>query len=253
MKAQFKYAIIAGLYFRGPAFAVIFIMNAVFITLGSLGLLPFAAHVTALSLCGVSIAVMLAANIGGDVAITKRMFSSPQSYLHALTPVPRWKTLLTSIVTMAVMDLVTMTIVIFSQVWLALNLAGEVIWQLVLIAIRSQESSLFYIVWGSLLIIAGYFLIIMIILFCVTVKRSIFFKLPASGFLAFLLACGCFYIVNLFQLLLIPFGDVWRFGVFIFITIESGAAIPVFTLITLLQAAALFVLTSKLLERKVNL
>jgi hypothetical protein len=63
MKAQFKYAFITGLPFRGAAFAFIFVMDAVFIALGSLGLLPFAAKVTAVSLGGVAIAAMMVFDI----------------------------------------------------------------------------------------------------------------------------------------------------------------------------------------------
>jgi len=58
MKVQFKYAIRAGLYARGPVFAVIFIMELIFIVLGSLGILPLAAQITAVSLGGTAIAVM---------------------------------------------------------------------------------------------------------------------------------------------------------------------------------------------------
>jgi hypothetical protein len=253
MKAQFKYAFFAGLYFRGPVFAVIFVMNTVFITLGSLGLLPFAAHVTAVSLGGLAIAVMFAANIGGDVAVARRMFTAPEAYLLALTPGPRWKTLLASIVTMTVMDIFTMAFVIVSQVWLALNLAGgnngQIVWNIV----HEHNSYLYDGFLFILLLIAGYLLLIMVILFCVTAKKSIFFKMPASGFLAFLLACGCFYIVNLLQFVLVPFSEVQRFGLLIILTLSSTAAIPFLILLTLLEAVILFVLTSKLLERKVNL
>jgi len=77
--------------------------------------------------------------------------------------------------------------------------------------------------------------------------------MPASGFLAFLLACGCFYVVSLLQLLLAPFGEVGWQGFLIVITLSPGAAGPLLTLLTLIEAAGLFVLTSKLMERKINL
>jgi len=253
MKAQFKYAFLAGLYFRGAAFAVIFVMDVVFIILGSLGLLPFAAHVTAVSLGGVAIAVMLAANIGGDVAIARRMFSSPEAYLHMLTPVPRSKLLFASIAAMAVLDIFTMAFVIFAEVCLSFNLAGKGIWQIVFSTLRTHESYLIYVFWFILLMIAVYLLVIMIIMFSVTAKKSILFKVTASGLLSFLLACGCLYVASLLQLVLAPFGFVQRYGIFIVITLGSGAGLPVLLLLTLLEAAALYVLTAKLLERKVNL
>ena len=253
MKAQFKYAFITGLYIRGQVFAVIFIMNAVFIILGALGLLPLAAHITAVSLGGVAIAVMLAADIIADVFIARRMFSAPEAYLHALTPVPRRRTLLASVITMAVLDIVTMAVVITQEVWLSFNLAGDSIKQLVWDFINSERAQLVYALWCILLLIAFYFLLMMVIMFCVTMKKSVFFKMPVPGLLAFLTACGCFYVASLLQLILAPFGDVQRYWLLIIITLNNGTAIPLLILLTLLETAALFILTSKLMERKINL
>ncbi|MCL2264525.1 MAG: hypothetical protein FWC22_00670 [Treponema sp.] len=253
MKTQFKYAIKAGLFFRGPAFAVIFIMNTVFIILGSLGLLPLPAHITAVSLCGVSIAVMFAANIAGDVSIGRRMFLAPGAYLDMLTPVPRWKILLASIITMTVMDVITLTCVIVAQVWLSFNMIGNDMHQMFWSGVLAHGAHLFHILWFILLAIVSYILLLTVIIFCVTMKKSIFFKLPASGFLAVLLAFACFYVISLLQLVMIPFSEVQRHLFIIYLTVNSPAAIPFYVLFTLLEAAGLFVLTSKLLERRINL
>jgi len=253
MKAQFKYAFLAGLYIRGYVFATIFVMDLVFITLGSLGLLPFAAHITAVSLGGVAIAVMLAANIGGDVFIARRMFSAPEAYLHALTPVPRRKILFASVLTMAVMDLVTMAVVITGEVWLSFNLAGDNIVKIFWDFVQSNSQYLYYAVLFGLMLIAGYLLLVMIIMFFLTAKKSIFHKMPASGFLAFLLACGCVYVASLLQLVLIPLSNVERYGLLIILNFNNIAACPVYTLLILLETAGLFILCSKLMERKVNL
>jgi len=253
MKAQFKYALRAGLYFRGPAFAVIFIMNTIFIIMGSLLSLPNPAHITAVSLCGVSIAVMLAANIGGDVAIARRMFSAPGAYLDMLTPVPRRKILLASVLTMAAMDIITFTYVIIAQVWLSFNMIGSGMHKMFWDNVRMNSSYIPMIIWAVIFAIAFYLLILMIILFCVTVKKSIFFKLPASGLLAVLLAFACFYIVNLLQLLLVPFSEVQRHLFMIYLSFKTPAAAVFYILLTLLEAAGLFILTSKLLERRINL
>ncbi|MCL2244077.1 MAG: hypothetical protein FWC03_06370 [Treponema sp.] len=255
MKAQFKYAFLAGLYFRGYAFAVIFIMNTVFILLGSIGVLPFAASVTAVSLGGVAIAIMLAANIGGDIAIARRMFSAPIAYLHALTPVPRWKTLLAGIIAMAVMDIITMTYVIVTEVWLSFNLAGGGYWQTVWNYLGTLDSSLLMtlVLWIPLAALAYYLLTIMIIMFSVTARKSFLCNLPASGLLAFLLACACFYVISLLQLVLAPFSDVQRYLFFIIITPGSNVALPLLVILTLLETTGIFILTSKLIERKINL
>ena len=253
MKAQFKYAFLAGLFFRGPVFIVIFILNTVFIILGSAGLLPFAAHVTAVSLGGIALAVMLTACIIGDIAIGRRMFLMPEAYLHALTPVPRRKTLFASIITMAVMDLISIAFVVFTQVWLSLNLAGISIWNLIREASGGNPDMVTYIIMLCLLMVSFYILTLNVIMFSVTVKKSFFFKIPASGLLAFLSACGCFYAAGLLQLLIAPFSEVSRYLFMIIITPVSAIAIPLLIALTLLEAAGLFILTSKLMERKINL
>ena len=254
MKAQFKYAFLAGLYVRGGVFAVIFVMNLVFITLGSLDLLPPAGHVTAVSLGGIAIAVMMAANIVGDIAVARRMFAAPGAYLHALTPVPRRKTLLAGVLAMAVMDFVTMAVVIAGEVWLSLNLAGGGLWRIIWNAVRANAADLPYVFFFILMLIAGYLLIMAVILFCVTAEKSVFYKMRASGLIMFLLACGCFYAASLLQLVLAPFGSVERYGVLITLHLPfRGAVPPLYILLILLEAAVLFVLTSKLMERKMNI
>jgi uncharacterized RDD family membrane protein YckC len=92
----------------------------------------------------------------------------------------------------------------------------------------------------------------MVINLSITAKKSLLFSVPASGLLAFLLACACFYVISLLQLLLIPFGTVQRYGLLILLNLGSNA-LPFYALLTLLEAAALFVITSKLMERKINL
>jgi hypothetical protein len=252
MKAQFKYAFMTGINIRGIIFAVIFAMMAIFIILGLLGGMPVPAHITAVSLGGVAIAVMFAANIYSDVSIIKRMFAVPEAYLHLLTPVPRRKILLASVITMLVMDFITMAVVITGQVWLSFNLTGFK-WNAILSAARTNPYDLLLAAWGILEFIAGYLLLMMIILLGVTAKKSIFFKLPASGLLAFLLACACVYAFSLLQLILAPFGTVLRNGLLIIVNINNAAGLLVISLLTVLEAAGLFFATSKLMERRMNI
>ncbi|MCL2721546.1 MAG: hypothetical protein FWD47_09440 [Treponema sp.] len=252
MKNQFKYTIKTGLHIRGHVFAVIFIMNTVFLLLGSLGLLPFAAKVTAVSLGGVAVAVMITANIISDIEIIRRTLFSQAAYLNALTPVPKWKTLLSSIVTIVVLDLFTMTFAITTQVWLALNLAGSGLNQLVWNTITMYSSSL-YNFWFLIQMIANYILFVIIILFCIAAKKSIFYKTPASGLLVFLLALGCFYAISLLQLFLVPFASIQVIAFTIILSPTSPVIYPFYTILTLLEIIVLFYLTAKLLERKVNI
>ena len=257
MKAEFKYAFLNGVFIRGPVFAIIFVMNAVFIAFSSAGLLPFAAHVTVVSLGGVAVAVMLVANIIGDVSIVRCIYGSPDAYLQALTPAPRWKSFCAGLITMTLMDFITMAVVIGSVTWLYLNFANSIVsadaWSMAMRAIEEYPSYFAAAIRGLSLIVPGYLLVLSIILLCVTAKRSVFYRMPAPGLLAFLLACLCFYAVSLSQLLLAPFGSVDRYGIFIIMSLGSNMIFPAYFLLLLLEAVLLFVITSKLMEKRMNI
>jgi len=252
MKALFKYAFLAGVHVRGPVFAVVLIMDVVFIILGS-GTVPFALHILFITFGGIAVAVMLAANIGSDVIMARRIFASSDAYLQALTPVPRWKTLLANIIIMLAADIITMCFAIASIVWITFNFIGNNVWEIFLEMARTQDNYLFYTVCGIFMLIAAYILFVMIILFCAAMKKSVFFKIPASGILTFLLACGCFYAVSLLQAVLLPISNVQIFGLSIILSPHSIAAYPILIVLTFLEAAGLFLITSKLIERKINI
>jgi hypothetical protein len=257
VKAQFKYAFIAGLSIRGHVFAVIVLMNAVFIALGSMGRLPVAAQITAISLSGISICVMAVVNIIGDVNVVRRMYSAPGAYFCALTPVPRWKTLLASLLAMAVMDIVTMAAAISGTAWISLQLyAGQRFFGDVVSGARLSSYAVFpdilFGFWLAVLLLAGYFLTWMVILFCVTAHKSLFFGKTAGGLLTAALAVGLIYVLQAMGILLAPFGEVVRWGFYITVTV-GRAGMVANGILGLLQAAALFCATTALMERKMNL
>lgn len=252
MKAQFKYAFLSGFHTRGAVFGIIFLMNLAFIVLGSLGWLPLAAQITAVSLGGVAIAVMLVIDVISDVDIARRMFAAPGAYLYALTPAPRRKILLASVISMTVLDIVSMAIVIIGEVWLSILMADEYSLRTLWDEIRNNSSDMPTILLLAALLIAGYLLILMVILFCVTAKKSVLYHKPAGRLLTGVLALGISYVVSLTPFLLAPFGVVGRFGWFFTVTV-GNAGIAVYILLTLLEASALFMLTSGLMERKLNI
>ena len=199
MKVQFKYAFLTGLHARGGVFAVIFVMNLVFIVLGSLGLLPVAAKIVAVSLGGSAIAVMMVVNVISDIAIIRRMFSAPGAYLYALTPTPRRKTLFASLISMLVMDAVSMAVLIFGEVWLSLIMVDEYyqIWDMIWSVVRASPSDILFSLWFIALFIAGYLLIMMVIIFCITARRSVLYNKPVGGVLTAVLALLTVYAISL--------------------------------------------------------
>jgi len=253
MKALFKYTFRAGLSGRYIAFAVILVMNLAFIIPGMFGLLPLAAQITAVSLSGTAIGVMSVFNIIGDISIIRSMFSAPGAVLYALTPVPRQNRLLVSTVTMFLIDLVTMTVSIVSVVILAVLLGNNYIDVSVWEMLREYGSfNPVSVIVPIFLGIAYYLFIMMLIMFCIAMRKSVFYGKSAGGFLAVLLGFGITYLSSLSALLLAPFADVsFFYGLFSVTFGYLGTGL--YALLLFLFATAMFVLTSRLMERKMNI
>ena len=252
MKAQFKYAFLAEFRFRGIVFAVIFVMNLFFVLLGALDVLPMAALITAVALSGAAVSVMAIVNIICDIGIIRRMFYAPRAYVLALTPTPRYKTLLANVAAIAIMDIGTMAVAITGVTWLSLMLAGEFtdIFAYMQYFPPIDAFAVLSIIGGVLLLIAGYLLLVMFIISCITVRRSVFYQKRAGGVLTVLVALGAMYLYTVSQMVLVPFGSltVTHFG---FFSVTAGL-IP-YTIFILIHVAILFVITSKLMERKLNI
>jgi len=249
VKAHFKYSFIAAMAVRGPVLGFCGAIMLVFGILGAAGVLPMPAHVTGVALGGCSIAAVAIAGVISDIAVCRRMVSAPGAYLYALTPAPRWQILLTSLLTMLVLDFAGLALFITGEVWLSLNMTRERFgfegWQLI-------GDGLLPTLWLFLLVVFGYLLMLLVVLFCVVAGKSVFFKKPMAGLWALLTGLGLYYILSLLPLLLAPFGAVERFGMFFIVTVGS-TGLPLFTLLVALSAAALFAMTAKLMERKMNL
>jgi hypothetical protein len=253
VKAQFKHAFLSGLSVRGYVFAVVLMVNAAFISLGAMGLLPLAGQITVVGVSGMSIAVMMVVNVIGDIGIVRRMFSAPDAYFYALTPAPRWKTMLSSLLTMAALDIITMAVSIAGVAWLSMQLAGVSFgmsfWRA---ALWQGFGDVMITIWSVIIVIAGYLLIWTVILFCITVRKSLLFNAPAGGFLTAVMAAGVLYAISLTNVLLIPFGSVSRWGMSFTVTVGTAGTVA-YGILIMLQAAALFYATSALMERKMNI
>ena len=255
MKAQFKYSFLNGVHARIYVFAVIFLMHLVFLVFAAFGALPLPAQITAVSLSGTAIAVMAIVNVISDVSIIRQMFGVPKAYLYALTPVPRKKALLANVIAMLVMDVVTMAVSIFGVTLLSLNLASNYqddLWMYMREGMQTYSAEILYAFWFIALGIASYLLVMTFIIFCVTLKRSVFYQKSFGRALTVLLSLGVLYIFNLSQFALAPFSNITRWGMFFTLWIGGGGIIA-WVILLLIQAAALFVVTSKLMERKLNI
>jgi len=252
MKVQFKY-IIRSEIMRLIVFAVILAVNLSFIILGTLGVLPLAARIVAVSLSGTAIGAMVVFNIIGDISIINRMYNAPGAVLYALTPTPRKNMLLASVISMFVMDIVTLAVSILGVIFLALGLGGYYSGLSIAEMIQIGEFPALRLgLIGGANFMAFYLYVITLILFCKAVRRSVLYNKPAGGFLAFLLAVGIIYVTNISAFLIAPFGTVSRF--FAFFTIDVGyLGMGMHALLIFIISAVLFLLTTRLIERKINI
>ena len=235
------------------AFAIIFVINLVFIVLSSFGVLPLAAQITAVAISGTSIGVMAVFNIIGDITIIRSMFSAPGAVFYALTPVPRKKTLTAGLITMFLIDFITMVVSIASVVILSINLgshySGMNAWSM----IRTYGTVDFEnILLPLALVVAGYLFLIMFIIFCTTIRKSYFYNKPAGGLFTFLLAVGVLYIFSLTPLILTPFANVTRYYAFFTVTV-GYLGMGLYALIIFIITAIMFTLSAYLMENKINI
>ena len=254
MKVQFKYALLAGLYIRKNVFIVIFIFNLVMVCLGALSLLPLPLLITAIALSGIGVSVMTITSIISDVGIIRQMLATPRAYLQMLTPASRYKTLIANLLAIAVLDIVSMTVAITGVTWLSLLLAGRFfdVFNFISNFTLFNISLVAYAIGSLISSISGYLLLIIIIIGCIVVRKSIFYQKRAGGLLTALVTIGVFYLISLSYLLLAPFGTVTRvWGNFV-VSLGSTGSIA-FGILTFIQVAVLVFITGRLMERKLNI
>ena len=182
------------------------------------------------------------------------MYTAPGAYIYALTPSQRRNTLLSSVIAIMVMDIVTMAVTITSVVLLSFNLAGDNTGTIVWDSMRtSMPEILLNVLTVTALLIAFYLFVTMVILFCIIMRKSVFYNKPAGGLLVALLPVAICVIMNFSHWLIAPFGSVTRdSGLFFTITVGYAGMIA-YAVLLFIFAAILFIFSSKLLERRINI
>jgi len=153
---------------------------------------------------------------------------------------------------MMLMDIITLAVVIVGEIWLSMLLAGAGFWQTVWEIGLADTSTTLSLIVGIFCLIAGYLLIMMLILFTVTAKKSIFYQKTGGGWLTALLILGIIYVISLLPVILAPFGTVSRIGLYWSIELNNVGSI-LYYLLYLIEAIVLYLFTAKLMERKMNI
>lgn len=256
MKAQFKYAFRQSLELKATAFAAYVIMNLVFGILGYYKIWGEPGMIVAVTLTSIAFCGMIAVRAIVDGRYFKDIFGTPDGYLHALTPVKSWKIILARSVTILCEDCISLFVGICGIVWQSLILSGEIgvgINSFNHIEIRPEEVG--YIIFSSILLLLGYLYLVMYGMFGAALKNSVFFGIRGRALLAVLGVAAVAWVFNLLNFIAAPFGEVTHWKWFFNIALSGGfyTCFVVYFLLYSVKTAALFVASTKLMERKNNL
>jgi hypothetical protein len=246
MFAQLKYSSRLFLNQRLFALCATILLNLGFFALGSAGLLPYGWMVAGEVFSSLAMTGLFVVCIIADVQSISSLFSAPDGYAVALTPVPGWKVILGRVIPMVVFDLISYAVGITGIILQSMLLSD---WGGGSYGIVGSETVL-----SILLGVIGYLTLLLLIIFCCAFAKSVLFHLKGRGILGFGAALVLVYAGNWLDMVLAPFANVSRVGAFVSIEIISGSAGSVaYLCLTLIKAAALFIGASYLYERRKNL
>lgn len=245
MLNQFKYSVRPYWNQRLIALAATVAINVLFGVCGAMGLYNAGGQITAVLFSSLSLCALFVVNIIADFECVRHLFSAPRGYHVFLTPVPRWKILLGRVLSIVVLDMLSLAIGILGVTTQSLILADT--------ANLYGHTDFSAAGWLSVILLIHYALLVLALFFACTLSRSVFFPVRGRGFLALLATVIVLYLFSLVDLALIPFGAVYRFGAFITVSVYAGPGMLAYIVLLLAKAFALFYVTSLMMERKINL
>jgi|GEM_PF-646274 len=258
MKAQFKYAFLQSMTLRLTALAIVVLFNLVFGLLGYFRIINNAVITTAVVFSSLSIAGLFVINIIADVKSFNGIFGSPEGYLNALTPVKGRYTLFARAAAAVVEDNLALIVAVCGVVLQSFILTGLINRSVSALGASltiQANTSLGEIISAVGAVMLGYAYIIMLILFGVALKNSVFFGIRGKSWLGLLGVAAAAWVLNLLNFILWPFASFDRFWFIYSVNLTQGinAGTIVYALINLIRVVALYCATSALLERRLNL
>lgn len=249
MKAQFKYSFRASLTLRSVAVGATLIMNIVFGLLGYFDVYGHGGKVTAVTLCSIALCGILGICFATDFYLIHSMCSAPAGYLLGLTPVKSWRIILSRVVTILVEDMICLVIAISGVFVQALIESGS------RMPLPGDKYSLGTLLWLAVIFILGYIYATMIILLGAVLAKSVFYGMRVGTFLAVLATTAVAYVFSLLDFILMPFGAVENWNIFYSISLVIGPnpGFLAYIMLNVCRIAALFIASSYLMERKINI
>lgn len=250
MKAQFKYSLRAHLMPRAAFMAVVLVMNLVFGILGNYNVYGQAGKITAVTLCSIALFGIFIMCVITDFELLKGICTAPAGYSTILAPVDSWKIILPRVITILVEDMICFVIGISGVVVQSFILAG-LPWEM----FYSETSGRPPFLWLSLVTVLGYVYVILLVMFCIALSKSLFYSIKAGTLLAVITTVAVAYAFSLLDFILAPFGAVESYSIFYSVQLLLGPnpGTIVYLLLSLCKSVALFIAASYLMERKINL
>ncbi len=233
---------------RFTAFLVMAAVNVFFIVWTAFAPYSLALHIVAVSLSGCALCALFIFNILGDASIDRYLFKAPNGYAVNLMPVKSWKLLLSRTIAIVAQDVIGLMLGVAATTYLSLRLGGVG----ELVAPYFDFEAIF---GGALFFIAGYLLVVLAVAFARILSASVFYTMKGRGILSLLTTLLALYALSFLDFLAAPFGYVQSYGTMFIINVGSGfsAGAVAYLLAILAQCAVLFIVSSHLMERKINL
>jgi len=250
MKKQFKYAARIGLTQRLTAFGICAVINAVFGVLGALNVYGIAWKTAGVVFSSLSLSAIVIVSAIAGVMSYMSVYLAPTAYAVLLAPVPRWKILLSRIITIVAFDTVSWCLGLAGIVWQSILLDG-VSEKLKTVSIAATANDVLEFIG----ILIGYAFIITLVFFGGAAEKCLFKSRKCGKILQIGVALAALYLLSLSQLILGIFAPVSRKGLFFTVYIGYGLNLPTFAFLTLglIEIAALTAVSARLIERRINI
>jgi len=192
------------------------------------------------------------ANIyASDSTFKNAFFKEPGSYLMTLTPVPTWKKILGALIPSVIFDILAFSIGIIFIVVLAVGLndgasMGDFVWQ------EGQwrpDSNVLFVIG---FIVVGYAWLILTGVFWHALTKTVLSRVPLRKLVGAILTIAVVSVFSWISIVLLPFGEISRFGPFFTIIIHQMETwhIVVMLVSLFVQAAILLFSAAQLLDRR---
>ncbi|MDR1205803.1 MAG: hypothetical protein LBL26_10050 [Peptococcaceae bacterium] len=249
MLKQFKYALRETGALRLGTFAGVVAVNAVFFVLASIFSDIGWPRVSAIVFSSLALCAVAGCCVVADISTFRGIFHPDRADYVLLTPAGGAEILSGRVLIMVLADLIN----------LAAGIAGVLLQSLRRVEINwemfAEDIAADVIVPSLMLILLFYLMLTLALFFARAMRASVFHSVAGGGILASLSGAAAVYVLSFMDFALLPLGSLQRHGTFFVIMLDLGFnwGVAAFLLLSLVKCAVLFVLTARLIERRINL